>query len=262
MSVSPDFQTAHDAWRATRMAKLTAPDGWLNLQGRWWIAPGQTLTIGNGADCDARLAEGPALLGRLDLTGLETARFTAADGTVQELDRATGGFSWSADRFLLEITALNDLRSLRIRDTGSEAPAQRGPIPFFPLNPELRLTARWAPLPAPISLTVDTMIGIPTKVPVTHSATLTVGGHEMQLLPTYGSADRPQFVIRDLTSMDDTYAHSRFIFGEDVTADSVVIDFNRAVNPPCAFTRHAVCPLPPRENLFPLRIEAGERRLG
>jgi uncharacterized protein (DUF1684 family) len=81
------------------------------------------------------------------------------------------------------------------------------------------------------------------------------------LLPTYGTADRPQFVILDLTSMDETYSKGRLIFGEDVTEDSVVIDFNRAINPPCLFTEHAVCPLPPRENLFGFRIEAGERRI-
>lgn len=260
MSVSKDFQLAHEVWFEGRLAKLTADDGWLNLLGRWWVMPG-TLSIGRGADCDVRLPVGPEVLGRLTLNGDDTGLFEAEGQEAIVLDKAAGAFAWSADRFLLEITSLNELRALRIRDMQSDAAAHPGPIEFFPLDPEMRITARWETLPEPMSLTLDTIIGVPTQVPVTHVARFEFAGRAMGLLPTYGTADRPQFVFRDLTSLDDTYAHMRFVFGEEVTEDSVVIDFNRATNPPCAFTSHAVCPLPPRENLFPVRIEAGERRL-
>lgn len=260
MTVSPEFQQAHAAWFETRMAKLTAEDGWLNLLGRWWVTPG-TLSIGRGAECDVQLPVGPELLGRLTLKDDDTGVFERADGEAIPLDKAAGAFAWRVGRFLLEITSLNELRALRIRDAESEAAAQMKPIDFFPLDPALRITARWEPLPEPMNLTLDTIIGVPTQVPVTHVAKFEFAGREMAMLPTYGTADRPQFVFRDLTSLDDTYSHMRFVFGEDVTEDSVVIDFNRATNPPCAFTQHAVCPLPPRENLFPVRIEAGERRL-
>lgn len=258
MTVSADFQTAFDTWRAARMEKLTAEDGWLNLLGRWWITPG-TVTIGAGAGSDIRLDTGPEQLGRLTLHDGDTATFEPAEGEAVQLDRTAGRFGWRADRFLLEITALNDLRALRIRD--AEARPAAPAIETFPLDPALRLTARWQKLPEPMTITLDNMIGIPARVPVTHTATVEIGGQSFTLLPTYGSAQRPQFVFRDLTSLDDTYPYMRFVFGEEVTEDSVVIDFNRAINPPCAFTKHAVCPLPPRENLFPMRIEAGEKRL-
>jgi uncharacterized protein len=39
----------------------------------------------------------------------------------------------------------------------------------------------------------------------------------------------------------------------------VVIDFNLAVNPPCAFTPFATCPLPPAENVMPIAVTAGEK---
>jgi len=255
-----DFENAQAAWTDLRMKNLTAENGWLNLIGRWWITPG-TVTLGTAATNDIQLEVGPETLGRLTLNADDTGLFEPTDGDAVPLDRAAGTFSWRHGRFLMEITALNDLRALRIRDAESPAPAQRGPIPTFPLDPALRITARWEKLAEPMTITLDNMIGIASRVPVTHVAKLTVQGHEMTLLPTYGTATRPQFVIRDLTSLDDTYAHMRFIFGEDVTEDSVVIDFNRAINPPCAFTKHAVCPLPPREHLFPVRIEAGEKRI-
>ena len=106
MTVSADFQTAFDAWRAARMEKLTAEDGWLNLLGRWWITPG-TVTIGAGAGNDIHLDTGPEQLGRLTLHDGDTATFEPAEGEAVQLDRTAGRFGWRADRFLLEITALN-----------------------------------------------------------------------------------------------------------------------------------------------------------
>ncbi|WP_116083808.1 DUF1684 domain-containing protein [Tropicimonas sp. IMCC34011] len=260
MTADTDFAAAHAEWFETRMSKLTAEDGWLNLLGRWWITPG-TWTIGSGEGNDVVLPLGPQRVGTLTLTDGDSGRFVTSGGEEMPLDRAAGRFSWRTDRFAMEITSLNDLRALRIRDIQSENAARLAPIPFFDLDPALRITARWEPLPKPISLTLDTIIGVPTEVPVSHVARFEFAGREMSMLPTYGTADRPQFVFRDLTSLDDTYAHMRFVFGEDVTEDGVVIDFNRATNPPCAFTSHAVCPLPPRENLFGVRIEAGEKRV-
>ncbi len=86
-------------------------------------------------------------------------------------------------------------------------------------------------------------------------------GQRYELIATHGTPEAPQFVIRDLTSRDSTYPASRFVYGESVTDTTIVLDFNKAINPPCAFTEHAVCPLPPPDNVLPFRIEAGEKRL-
>ena len=107
-------------------------------------------------------------------------------------------------------------------------------------------------------MTVDTTIGIPTEVTITHRAAFTRDGVRYKLLPTHGTPQVPQFVIRDLTSGEETYPASRFLYGEEIGADTIVLDFNKAFNPPCAFTDHAVCPLPPADNILPVRITAGE----
>ena len=67
------------------------------------------------------------------------------------------------------------------------------------------------------------------------------------------------FVIRDQTSGHHTYAASRFLLGEDMTSTDVTLDFNKAHNPPCAFSDFAICPLPPRQNILPFAVTAGER---
>ncbi|PVA07394.1 DUF1684 domain-containing protein [Thalassorhabdomicrobium marinisediminis] len=260
MTVSQDFKDAHAQWFETRLAKLKAEDGWLNLLGRWWVEDG-TYTIGSAAECDVRLPVGPARLGTLTFNGDDKGTFTPADGDPVAIDKAAGPMAWRAGRFLLEITAPNARRALRIRDTEHDTEAALKPIPFYALDPALRITAKLEALPEPMTITLDTVIGVPTKATVTHRARFELGGEEVCMLATYGTPERPQFIFRDLTSLDETYGDMRFVFGEEVTEDSVVVDFNRAVNPPCAFTDHAICPLAPRENLFSLRIEAGEKRV-
>ncbi|WP_165814493.1 DUF1684 domain-containing protein [Pararhodobacter oceanensis] len=254
------FDEAHAEWLDGRMTFLTAESGWLNILGRWWIGAGDW-QIGSGADADIRLPVGPEVLGRLTLRADDTGAFVPEEGAEVALDRAAGQFSWRAGRFLLEIMALGAFRGLRIRDTQSKAPAQLERPRYYPLDPALRVTAAWRALPEPLDLTIDTIIGIPLTGRATHEARFTILGQEITLLATHGTAERPMFVFRDLTSRDETYEKMRFVFGEEVGAETLVIDFNRAVNPPCAFTAHAACPLPPRENLLSLRIEAGERRL-
>ncbi|MGA9524755.1 MAG: DUF1684 domain-containing protein, partial [Myxococcaceae bacterium] len=66
----------------------------------------------------------------------------------------------------------------------------------------------------------------------------------------------------DLTNRSDTYGAGRFLYTDLPRDGQVVLDFNRAYNPPCAFTPYATCPLPTRENKLPIRIEAGEKRYG
>ena len=70
------------------------------------------------------------------------------------------------------------------------------------------------------------------------------------------------FVFRDLTSGKETYPAGRFLYAALPQAGRVVLDFNLAENPPCAFTPYATCPLPPPQNRLQVRIEAGELDYG
>ena len=76
-----------------------------------------------------------------------------------------------------------------------------------------------------------------------------------------GSPDEKElfFVFKDRTTGEETYGAGRFLYADPPSPDRVVLDFNRAFNPPCAFTPFATCPLPPKQNWLPIRIEAGEK---
>ncbi|MCX7560497.1 DUF1684 domain-containing protein [Sulfitobacter sp. F26204] len=260
MNPIADFASAHEAWRQTRMAKLTDVRGWLNLIGRWPISVG-TYTLGALPENDVQLVNAPDHFGQVTLHPDYSASFLPAGGKENLVFRGEGNPELEIGRFIMEISRAGTQLALRIRDKESAALATTEKLPSFPLDPSLRITARLEKLDPPMEITIDTIAGLPNRASISYVAHFDVVGQAMSMLATYGTPERPQFVFRDMTSLDDTYEKARFLFGEEVTQDSVVLDFNRAVNPPCAFTPFAVCPLPPRENLVSARIEAGEKRI-
>lgn len=256
------YEAELDAWKAQRLAALKAPNGWLNIIGRTWLSAG-TVTVGSDPGSDIVLSAGPATLGTLTQAENGEVDFVPADGSpaVHLTPNKQHPPHFVLQGFYIEVTTLNGVNALRVRDTNSTAPDELEPLRYFPTDPSWRIEAKWVPYEAPRGVTVNTTKDIETEVDVTHKAVFEKDGRTWELIATHGTPESPQFVIRDLTSRDDTYPASRFLFGESVTADTIVLDFNKAINPPCAFTDYAVCPLPPAENVMPIRIEAGEKRL-
>ena len=70
------------------------------------------------------------------------------------------------------------------------------------------------------------------------------------------------FIFRDQTAGKTTYGAGRFLYADPPVDGKVVLDFNRAYSPPCAFTAYATCPMPPASNKLPVAIEAGEMFAG
>ena len=239
-------------WQAARLAALTAADGWVNLTDRLDIAPGPQ-RVGSAPDNDLILSHGPAHLGTL-LPGFS---FQTPDGTRQAFG-GTGNPMLQVDPFLLEIHTVADQPALRVRDLMLP---RRVDLRYFPHDPAWVIRARWEALAVPLAQSIDQKGAAPTTVTLTHRAHFTLDGHRVTLLATHWKSGQPMFVIRDLTSGRRTYAASRFLLGEDMTGTEITLDFNKAHNPPCAFTDFAICPLPPRENILPFGIEAGELAL-
>ncbi|MGD9739673.1 MAG: DUF1684 domain-containing protein [Bauldia sp.] len=246
------FLAQNEAWRARRLRSLTADNGWLTVAGRAWVDG--PITIGPAPDADLVLPAGaPSATATAD--GGEV-RFVPEAGEPIALQPGQPMTQWG--RFLLEATALDGRLALRIRDRDAPERAAFAGLSYFPPDPAWRIVADWIELVPPREEVVDTMVGIPTTVTIRRKAVFTVGGRRYELVPTHGTPERPQFVFRDGTSGVETYGAARFLYGEDLTADTIVLDFNRAFNPPCVFTVHAVCPLPLPENVLPFRVTAGE----
>lgn len=247
-----------EQWRATRLARLTAEDGWLNIVGRWELEPG-SVTFGSAADNDIVVPVGPGHVGTLTLGQGGDVTFAPADGgdAVRLAPDGRTPARFTAGRLLAEVTMLGGVRALRVRDKESPARTSLAEIPHFPVDPSWRIVAEWLPLDEPETMTVDTVAGIPDEVSVARKAAFVHDGVRYELLATHGTPQAPQFVLRDRTA-GETYPASRFVFGEEVGEDTIVLDFNKAINPPCAFSDFTTCPLPPPQNVLPFRIEAGE----
>ena len=154
---------------------------------------------------------------------------------------------------LLELHTVEGQPALRVRDLGLPRAVT---LSSYPFDPAWVINAKWEALAAPQAQLVDQKGAGTTEVTLTHRAHFTHDGQDV----THWKAGKPMFVIRDATAGSETYAASRFLIG-DPAGDTITLDFNRAHNPPCAFTDFAICPLPPRENRLSFPIRAGERKL-
>ncbi|CAM3335699.1 hypothetical protein SAMN04488021_14920 [Paracoccus aminovorans] len=252
------YETEIAQWRADRLAALTAEDGWLDLTDRIDIAPGR-MTVGKAADNDVAISAGPGHLGVLTLQPDGRARFDAGAGARDFAPVPDNPPRLKVGDLLLEVMEVGGQHALRVRDTASPARTAFSGIDSFPVDPAWRIEADWQALDQAQPLGIDLVTGAATSVQLTHQAHFTHEEARVTLLPTHWKSGKPMFVIRDRTSGRETYGASRFLIGE-VVGDRVVLDFNKAFNPPCAFTDLAVCPLPPPQNVMAFAIRAGERK--
>lgn len=244
--------------RAARLAALVAEDGWLNLTDRIEIAPGRW-SVGSGATCDLRLSTGPEVLGWLSYSVADGAAFSVENGPGQQFQDAKGGFpQLKVAPFLLELHRVDGQAALRVRLIDHPARVGFAGLRHFQDDPAWVILARWEKLAVPLATSVDMVSGAVETVLQTHVAKFAVDGCEIGLVPTHVKGGQPMFVFRDATSGTETYGASRFLLGEVVDDTTIKLDFNKAHNPPCAFTEFAICPLPPRQNILPFAVRAGE----
>jgi uncharacterized protein (DUF1684 family) len=149
---------------------------------------------------------------------------------------------------------------VRIRDFEHPWVQSFGPLPYFDIDPALRVTARLVPYDEPRKVTVDTVIeGFQQYSLAPGVAVFEIDGQEYELEPTI-VGERLFFVFGDETNRDDTYGAGRFVYaarpGEDGT---MILDFNQSYSPPCAFNDFSTCPIASPRNRLPIRIEAGEK---
>ncbi|MTH77084.1 DUF1684 domain-containing protein [Paracoccus aestuariivivens] len=252
------YETEIENWRAERLAALKAEDGWLNLTDRVDIAPGR-MTVGSADENDVVLSVGPARLGVLELDTDGSSRFDAGEGALTLTPVPDAPPRLKVGDLLIEVTQVEGQYALRVRDAVSPNRSSFPGIESYPLDPAWRIEADWIELEAPKSLGIGMVTGVETSVQLTHVARFTHDGAQIELLPTHWKSGKPMFVIRDRTAGRETYGASRFLIGE-MAGDKVVLDFNKAFNPPCAYTEFAVCPLPPRQNIMAFEILAGEKK--
>ena len=270
-----EYQAGIEEWHRQRAASLTSETGWLSLIGLFWLEEGDN-TFGSSADRDIVLPEtkSPPHAGTLNLQG-GRVHLRVAGGTVivheaepvTDLDLAvdTTGHPTILDLGDLQFYVIERAGrfGLRIRDRQHPARFEFSGIEAFPIDPQWRLTGRLETHDPPRTIKIPNVLGQVTPQPSPGTAVFEVAGAEYHLDALAGPNDTLYLIFADQTSGRDTYGGGRFLYSEPVAADgSVVLDFNKAYNPPCAFTDYATCPLPPRQNKLSVRIDAGEKSYG
>ncbi len=263
------------AWRDERLARLTRPDGWLSLVGLHWIPLGQTY-VGSARDNGTRLALGPAQLGMLSLARDGSISLTIpkdaeatvdgvpAVGRVSLTSDADGpatvvGFNKGDASFV--VIKRGDRFGVRVRSALARTRTAFPGLDYFDIDPAFRITARFEPHPPGSTIEIVNMLGMVEKMANPGSLSFEKDGKSFTLQAVDEGDGQLFLVIADRTSGHTTYAASRFLYAAPAGKDgTTVIDFNRAYNPPCAFTAYSTCPMPPPENRLDLVVAAGEKK--
>jgi uncharacterized protein len=273
---SDAYQQSIEQWRAARVARLTAPDGWLSLIGLEWLQEGAN-KVGTAADNNVVLQAGPAHLGVVTLDKAGQLHITLADGSGATVDgkpvheavlvddvHVTGDATPTTVAFgtaSFYVIDREGRKGLRVKDTTAATRQHFLGIDYFPIDPSWHIVADWVPFNPPHDLQMGTVIGTIDTVKVPGKAVFVRDGHTYELLPYQEEPGGELFfVLADRTSGHETYGAARFLYAALPVNGKVVLDFNKAYNPPCAFTSFATCPLAPPENRLDLRITAGEKK--
>jgi uncharacterized protein (DUF1684 family) len=267
----PRAHAAHAAhvaeWRAERDARLRSTDGWLTLVGLFWLTPGENPV---GADpSNPVLLPGsgiPPRVGSLWLEG-ERVRFVPHEGV--DLPEGALVDDLAGEPTVLELGSLRfhvirrgDRFGVRVRDAAAPTLATFTGLPYFPVDPSWRVTARLEAAPPGATIEIMDITGALSRDATAGSVAFEREGTTWRIaaLPADESEGCVWLVFGDATNGTDTYGGGRFLYTEPVADDgTVVVDFNLAYNPPCVFSPYATCPLPPSQNRLALRIEAGEK---
>lgn len=262
------YVQAFEKWKAELVQDLK--ERWLVLAGLFWLKPGAN-TFGSGQDNAIVLPSGPAHAGSFELKDGRvsvtfqpgaSAEIEGKPATATQLQPDTTGKPTVLEMGSLRVFVISrgTRLGIRVRDLNSAAARNyKGPV-FFPLDLSYRVTASFAALDGKKTVDVPNVLGDVTPTPSPGEVHFKINGQDLTLTALSGdSAHGLSFVISDLTSKTETYPGGRFLDTDPVVDGKVVLDFNRAYNPPCAVTPYATCPLAPKENRLPVAVNAGEK---
>ena len=252
------YQTEIAQWRRQREEGLKRDGGWLSVAGLFWLHEGAN-TFGKDPANEIVLPDGAAQAGVFELhDGKVTVKMEGATRELwpDSLDVAKVG------RLSLLVIKRSDKYGIRLKDPDSQYRREFRGIETYPAREEYKVTAKWVAAPEKISIL--NVIGQTESMDSPGYAVFGLHGHEYRLRPVLETAGAKElfYIFRDQTSAKETYGAGRFLYSASPADGRVVLDFNKAYNPPCAFTPYATCPLPPPENRLTVRIEAGEKKYG
>lgn len=265
------YRASVEEFRHELETKLTSDTGWLTIAGLSFLTKPAT-TFGSAPGNDIVLpGMTPARVGRFTLAKDGRISVQLEPGVqVSLLDGRpfTGGdiksdFAGPPDRLVLGdvqvwVHMSGDRPAIRIRDKNNPLRKTFPGMKWYPVEESYRVEAAFVPYAAPKHMKVPNLIGDIDTMTAPGEVTFTLHDKPQRMIAVE-DGEELWFIFRDLTSGETTYQAARFLYTPMPVDGKVVLDFNRAENPPCAYNPYSTCPLPPQQNRLQVRVEAGEQ---
>ncbi|UJP63429.1 DUF1684 domain-containing protein [Mongoliitalea daihaiensis] len=262
-----------EEWVNERTASLKKENGWLNLIGLHWITA-DTTRMGSSEENDFTIKSDsfPSSLGYFVKEESELVFYPQTEGIYsvdQQVSSPISVFSekqeesakpLSFQSFRWTIIKRGDALGIRLRDLEAPAVKEFKEIDRFPTNLTWRLQGTFTPY-IPVKEIVITNVVGQTSVNLSPGFVSFEKDGKSYQLDALDAGSQLYLILADASSGLQTYGGGRYLYIEKPNQDrnDVVIDFNKAYNPPCVFTPYATCPLPPKQNILDVYIEAGEK---
>ena len=257
-------------WQQGRLERLKSPTGWLNLAGLYWLEEGENRFGSDTANdlvfpekappfCGSILVDGQRLMLQVN----EGVEITHEGTPVYELellsDRSNqrtvlrqGDLSWY-------IIRRGKRYGVRLRDLDHPHLRELDQIPAYPVQTDYVVEAELKPFEENRNMEVATPVErYMEEYECPGELHFRLRGENLILYP-FVSGSGFFLVFADETTGLETYGGGRFLYTTPDSTGRIILDFNRAYNPPCAFSPYATCPRPPGENFLEMAVEAGEK---
>ncbi len=256
---SGDYVASVQAWRQQMEKGLQKDEGWLTLAGLFWLKEGPN-TFGSDPSNDIVLPAG-SIAAHAGVFEFHHG-VTRLDGRELKSDESGPAEVLRYGRIAMMVIKRGKRYAIRAKDKESQYRKDFKGLDWYPVKEEFRVTAKFVSHQKIVP--VPNVLGEIENSPSPGYAVFTLAGKEYKLVPILEEPDAKElfYIIKDGTSGKETYPAGRFLYSEMPKDGHVVLDFNKAYNPPCAFTPYATCPLPPKENQLTVRIDAGEKYHG
>ena len=264
------YQLEIDNWRSKHETELRSEDGWLTLSGLYWLKDGVN-TIGAEDGNDIKLTDNfrQGKFGQIEfhhgkaVLTVEPGINASTDGqpvTTIEMQSdvpgpATKISTGSQSFYLIE---REDKFGVRLKDSESAERQKFDGEHWFDVDPNYRVVGTFVPFESVQEVEVPNVLGGTFRMKTPGIVRFKLNGKDLFLQPVIEDDKTLFFIFKDLTSNNETYGAGRFLYTDNPVNGQVVLDFNKAENPPCAYTTFATCPLPPPQNRLEVAVKAGE----
>lgn len=267
----PDnYEQSINEWKEYRISRLTEPTGWLRLADLIWLEEGEN-SFGSSPDSDIRFPEGtiPGFAGTFILLDGEVTMKVADDviithdgSPVQEMVIFDGENRPEVEHedLIWFVDSRGDTHGIRIYNRDTPKADRFDGFPFYPLDPAWHLQARFISWPDERTIPVVNVLGETIERESPGRVEFVIDG-ERYSLDAFESASGLFLMFTDQTGRTETFQGGRYMIIDHPDENgNTIIDFNKAYNPPCAFSKFTTCQLPPPQNRLDVEIPAGEQR--